>query len=113
MYYRRNYGGVLQSYALFHTLKRLGHDVEIINYKGTDTISSYHPVYILQFFCNKIASLFHSTKANSVKTKPLSKDMLEVFSDFKTTYLHYSEEANQANIASIVNNYDAGYSEGK
>ena len=28
-----NYGAILQSYALQHTLTDMGHDVEIINYK--------------------------------------------------------------------------------
>ena len=32
-YYRKNYGGVLQSYALYHVLQRLGHEVEMIDFR--------------------------------------------------------------------------------
>jgi hypothetical protein len=33
MHYRRNYGGILQSYAMMKVLQGLGHDVEVINFK--------------------------------------------------------------------------------
>ena len=35
MYYKTNYGGVLQSYALYKTLLEMGHDVVIIDYRNS------------------------------------------------------------------------------
>ena len=36
-HYGNNYGGILQCFALLTTLKQLGHDPEIINYRGLPT----------------------------------------------------------------------------
>lgn len=108
MYYRRNYGGVLQSYALFQTLKKQGHDVRIINYKIANSINTYHPIFAIQYLIKKIRTYFSIRRHSStVKTKPLSDELLRNFADFKYRYLQYSEDITQNNLTTVVNQFDA------
>lgn len=108
MYYRRNYGGILQSYALFQILKQIGHDVSIINYKSSNAIGTYHPIFILQYILKKIRGcLFLRKHTSTIRTKSLSEELLQKFTDFKSDYLRYSEDVTQHNLTDIVNKYDA------
>ena len=45
-----NYGAVLQAYCLQETLRRIGFDVEIVDYRNPLIESRMHPFSIIHFF---------------------------------------------------------------
>ena len=108
MYYRRNYGGVLQCYALQQTLKCMGHDVEVINFKY-DSVSNQHVFSKVESLLKKIKTLsFGSkTKRSHIAVRPLPKAHIQAFEDFKKNYMLYSREVGNDTLSTLANQYDA------
>lgn len=104
-YYRRNYGGVLQSYALFHVLCNLGYDVEIIDFRY-DAKSNYS---ISQYLSTIIKRIGSKKRSNSSKKtiRELPSEHVESFNSFKKAYLRYSPVLNNKTIGKYVTKYDA------
>ena len=105
-FYRKNYGGILQSYALFHVLSNLGHDVEIIDFRYNAARN--------QSFWQKVDRLFrkfvHQKKESGkvvVSTRELPKDHVAAFSSFKQKHLKYSPQLTVNTIGQYVQNYEA------
>lgn len=107
MHYRRNYGGILQSYALYNVLKQMGHQVKIIDYKNPNNFFDYHPLHIFPFICNKISALASLNNQERVTTKPLNEEVLAIFREFKKKYLRYTQPVNNKTIENIIDNFDA------
>lgn len=104
-HYSTNYGGVLQSYALFKVLEEMGYNVEIINFVP----ASYNPYRI------NIRNLI--SKENKKKCKNfLKKFIIQLkynkkiymkFEEFRKSNFKLSKRVNEETITSILNNYDA------
>lgn len=54
-YFANNYGATLQCYALYSTLKKCGHEVEIIDYRPKEILNAYHMK--LNIFKDKVQEL--------------------------------------------------------
>ena len=111
MHYRRNYGGILQSYSLYKYFKSLNHDVTIIDYREDTSINNYHIVSIFQEFYKRMQqftkkTFFHNHSLNILPTRPLSNELLQAFQSFKDEYLQYTCPVNNKTIKEIVNIYD-------
>ncbi len=94
-----NYGGILQSFALQESIKRLGVAVEIIDYQCPHFEKQYkkvgeNPIHKIK----KIASAF-------VKNGILKRN-IEGFNRFKKEYLNLSSEYNENNITEANGVYD-------
>lgn len=84
-----NYGAVLQCYALQETLKTLGHEVEIINYRPQYLIKPYK---IFSKERIKSKNIFKSSIkfAREILTIHRRKELQSAFKRFRTTFLHIS-----------------------
>ncbi|MEW4225661.1 polysaccharide pyruvyl transferase family protein [Rossellomorea marisflavi] len=110
-HYSNNYGGVLQSIALYKVLKAKGFNVEIINYVPS-YVNLISPVYEsgLRKNIKKIdakdllpATLF--TRIN-VKRK-YNKSIISKFDSFRAKHSKLSKLTDETNITSILNDYSA------
>ncbi|EPY1511324.1 polysaccharide pyruvyl transferase family protein [Klebsiella quasipneumoniae] len=70
-----NYGAVLQTYALYKTLQKLGHDVYLLDYSPKNLIKSYTLFPKREFYNNFIS---------------YSKAWLSLFLDYSRRYNRYS-----------------------
>ncbi len=96
-HYALNYGAVLQAYATQSLLKRMGHDVEIINYENYKIKSSYEKkVEFSPNPKNTIVSII-VVAFNTIRKRQ--------FKYFIEKYLHLSENVNGANDR-ILSIYD-------
>lgn len=105
-YYRKNYGGILQSYALFQVLKDLGHDVEIIDFRYNASKNQSFRQRIDRW----LKILFRQKKDPGqvdVSTRALPKEHIAAFNRFKQQYLKYSPPLTEKTIGQYVPNYDA------
>ena len=105
-YYRRNYGGILQSYALFRTVQELGYDVEIVDFRY-DAKENFSFLQILKLLKNKF---WGSSKPNGVhKTiiRKLPSEHVEAFMNFKKEFLKLSPVLSNKTIGEYVSKYDA------
>lgn len=102
MNYKKNYGGILQTYGLSEYLKSLGHNVKIINYQNSGK-QSFHSIL------SRIDSLlikFISKKKALIPKENLSKQYLQNFIDFRNDYLDYTEEVNENCISKYNKFFD-------
>lgn len=106
-----NYGGILQCYALQQTLALLGHNVEIINYYGTDRPSLLRRLSAKIATAENITDLFASLKdvfrvARSVSfDKKINDASLRVFDDFRSKYLRISPALTPETIGEYANEH--------
>lgn len=107
MQYRKNYGGILQAYALMKVIESMGYDVEHINFKYSPT-DNVHPLVSMRNSTTKILKAIGLRKVGKVvKTRrELPKEHVEAITHFKQDYLRYSREVGNDNIHEIVNDYD-------
>lgn len=96
-----NYGAVLQCYALQETLRGMGHDVRVINYKQP-FIEEVYSIFNLNRFVKLV--LHHPRFAfrylKNTRTRIITKNN---FTSFVNQHLSLSEECEST---SIPNNYD-------
>lgn len=80
-----NYGAVLQCYALQETIKSMGHEVEVINYRPKYLVNSYKP------FCLR---------------KLLKRDPIETFKNLKMLFLTWDKRCERFNcFESFISQY--------
>lgn len=95
-----NYGAVLQSLALKETIKDLGNECEIINYKCDELEKVASPFYIQSLKPKDIAVFLLQIRMRLIKNKK--------FNDFAVKYLDKSKPVlTPKNIGSISSEYDA------
>ena len=108
-HYSNNFGGVLQSYALYKHLKSIGANVEILNFVPLN----YNNRSILfetgirkNIFKMKIEDIDPKLLANRILIKKrYSKEIIRKFDLFRDS-MEMSEKVNEGNITSVINNYD-------
>lgn len=84
-----NYGALLQAYALFEVLKRMGHDVEMIDYR-TEAIEEHYKYRIIpQIRMNIIKWGYNFLK--NFWLVPLKKRKSEKCEDFRKNFFFMSE----------------------
>ncbi len=96
-----NYGAVLQCYALCNTIKILGHNCEIIDYRCESIENQYSPLYPLK----NSRSLKYSVYVMINKFFPMAKKK-RIFDKFIDKYLDMSESYTKDNICTITKKYD-------
>ena len=105
MHYRRNYGGILQSYAMMKILEELGHEVEVINFKyKSEPKQSY--LNRITSLCNRLFKLSIRNKT-VIEVRQLPPEHIKAFDDFKAKYMHYSLEVRNETIGNVSSLYDA------
>lgn len=105
MYYRRNYGGILQSYALMKVLQGLGHNVEVIDFR----YESQYQQHFINRVISKIKRLLKTSLKNntSISVRQLPQEHIEAFNQFKAKYMTYSNVATNDTIGLIASGYEA------
>lgn len=103
-----NYGAVLQCYALQETLKKLGADVSIINYKQPHIERAYKPKYSIKHII-KLLLLIRITDLkqylSTIKKLFLRKYH---FNKFRKKYLNCTKECKNNNIPQDFDRYIIG-----
>lgn len=95
-----NYGAVLQSLALKETIKSLGNECEIINYKCDELEKVASPFYVKSLHPKDIAVFLLQIKMRLLKNKR--------FDEFAKKYLDKSKPLlTPKNISKIASEYDA------
>lgn len=111
----RNYGGLLQAYALVHVLKRMGVDANQIDYAPSRKNQKGHfikeifrkqglGVFLVKLFKNLISNLYQRF-TNSYYT-PLLKKRFKVMDLFRESIPH-TNECNQYTIEDVCKGIDA------
>lgn len=102
-----NYGAVLQCYALQETLKQIGHDVEVIDYRPQYLLTSYsifnkyrilskNPILMIRFFIREMLLL------------PVRIKRYHAFNEFIETKLNLSHRIMKRDIPSSYDIYIMG-----
>lgn len=105
-FYRRNYGGILQSYAMYYVLLSMGHDVEIIDFRYNSKTNKSFASYLEIIRC-KLNPKKNRINKGSILTRELPQEHLEAFDNFKKKYLKYSPMLNNDTIGESISKYDA------
>lgn len=80
-----NFGAVLQCYALFSTIKKMGHDVEVIDYRPSYLATTKEKFHYYTFINKTPWKVFDRVKSVLQCRKQYRK-----FSDFSQKYLKFS-----------------------
>lgn len=97
-----NYGAVLQCYALQETLKNMGHDVEVIDYRPQYLITPYQRFNIRWFLRKNIFKVIKRI-FREIYLYRIRKNRYNNFNQFITNHFNLSKEI-ENNI--IPDNYD-------
>ena len=105
MYYRRNYGGILQSYAMMKVLQGLGHQVEVIDFR----YESHQSQNLLTHIISKLKRMLkaEAKKNTTISVRQLPQEHIEAFNQFKAKYMTYSNVATNDTIGLIASGYEA------
>lgn len=115
-HFGNNYGGILQCYALQKYLKKIGHDVEIINYKPSNNVAfisrlirKLKTINSLSVFINVLINAVSAKKIQGNNSEILlhKKNILTVFDDFRKDWLCLSDLVNEDTIGNLSQKYDA------
>lgn len=109
-HYSNNYGGVLQSYALYKYLSKEGYNVEIIDFipNNVKLNSIFYEtglrknIFKIDFKDLNPITLF---KRINIKRK-YNKKIIEKFNNFRETYCKLSRSVNENTIHTILNDYN-------
>src|SRR5690554_5653932 len=107
-HYSNNYGGVLQSLALYNIVKDLGYNVEIINYipKNYKPYSRINNFGISKkIFNNKLRDLnltniYHKLRAMN----KYSKSIINKFNAYREEKANYSKRVDENSLETILSN---------
>jgi len=106
LHHHKNYGGLLQSYALYKILEKAGHSPVVIDYRvsvkrlrGKKLSGLLSPA----IYIRKLRALFVKPK----NKRPVSTKLLENFSSFKKSHMKLTSQANDENIGNISKDLDA------
>lgn len=107
-HYSNNYGGVLQCYALQETIKKMGYDVEVIDYVP----SSYDANNIFSGlglsknpFKNKNINILDILRIIKIKKKN-NKKITNRFDHFRVNNMNLSNKVDENLLDSIIDKYD-------
>lgn len=107
-HYSNNYGGVLQCYALQETIKKMGHDVDVINFVP----SSYDANGIFSSlglsknpFKNKNMNISDILKVVKIKKKN-NRKITNKFEKFRENYMNLSNKVDESSLDSIIDKYN-------
>lgn len=97
-----NFGAVLQCYALFATIKSLGYNVEVIDYKPS-YLASMRETYKRHTFINRTPWLLFD-RIKSIKN---SQKFYDLFHDFIRREITLSQSCfNPVNLKQVIKGYD-------
>lgn len=97
-----NFGAVLQCYALQETLKEMGHEVEIINYRPQYLASPQPKITLRTFICKNPFKLYETIAF----LFPILKRKYKLYTNFERNYYHLSEVIkNKEQFCNLVNKY--------
>src|SRR5690554_2204904 len=115
MKYRRNYGGILQCLALQNTLRKMGHEVEVIQfwpslkvgflYKVVGFVSSYRSIY--QILLGLKEHFVKFRKPNTQRSNTFLEQLVKENRKFISTYINYTKEVDEYSISQVANDYEA------
>jgi len=103
-----NYGAVLQCYALQETLKKLGADVSIINYKQPHIERAYKPKYSVKHIIKLILLFKFSTLKQYLSNIKKLFCRQYNFNKFRNKNLNCTKECNEDNIPQNFDRYIIG-----
>lgn len=99
----QNFGAVLQSYALQETLKEMGTEVEILNYRPQYLASSLPKITLNTFKCKNPFKLYKRI----TYLIPALKAKYHLYTNFENNYYNLSEKINSPNqFHNIINKYN-------
>lgn len=110
-HYSINYGGVLQAQALYLTLRKLGYDVQIIDYQPEG--EQIHKLSISNLGIRKsdfkkIGTIQYKQILNRLYTYiKYNKKVVNKFKQFLSDNCELSPKINQTSIVNLLSNYDA------
>lgn len=113
--YIRNYGSVLQSLATFIALKKLGFDVDVVNYKDYPSAKEKIEIFIrlklpmikdtsfiLKKLRNKLSTLYDKDYSQIVNKRN------DIFDDYVKKHFSFTKKCtNKEEVQSLVASYDA------
>lgn len=107
MQYRKNYGGILQAYALMKVIESMGYDVEQIDFR----YNSKENIHWVNRFRNLVASVpkaigLRRPQKHIKAHRELPQEHVEAFARFKKDNIWYSRVVYNDTINEIVNEYD-------
>lgn len=103
-----NYGAVLQCYALQETLKKLGADVSIINYKQPRIERAYKPTFSIKHIIKLIILFRLAALKQYLSTIKKLYCRRYHFNKFRKKYLNCTKECNSNNIPQDFDRYIIG-----
>lgn len=104
-----NYGGILQCYALQQVLKKLGHTVEVIDYRHNDNRGLVRKLYSKYSTADNIGGFLSSLSDFICKhrTVPFDKALndasIKEFDEFRSMYLNISKPLDSNTIGDYAN----------
>lgn len=102
-----NYGAVLQCYALQETLKSMGHDVEVIDYRPKYLILPYKR-FNIKWFCRKNLIKILKRISSEIKLYHTRRNRYNNFNNFITKRLNLSSKIANNFIPDIYDIYIIG-----
>lgn len=100
-----NYGAVLQCYALQEVLKKMGHEVYIIDYVDARTKGVYEP---LSLYSIRRLPLHLRSVCHYLKSAPIRLRKKIIFERFAKNFLNITKKCNRYNLPQSINSYIIG-----
>lgn len=100
-----NYGAILQCYALSETLKQMGHDVKVIEYKQPFLEAINRP-FVIKEFISRLANLRSFCRYIKQYKSRLVSD--RVYEGFKSTYLNCTQPCDAKHMPTYFDLYIIG-----
>jgi hypothetical protein len=106
LHHYKNYGGLLQNYALYKSIQNIGHTPVVIDYRVSGkrlrakTLSSLLSPSI---YIRKLRTVFVKPK----NKRAVSEKLLSSFYEFKKNYMCFTNKADDDNIGQITKEMDA------
>ena len=104
-----NYGGLLQEYALFKTLQKLGYDVEVVDYNLSSELNTFSYKRSLKYLTpDKILKKVQKKvlKKKVVESTIPNKSSRELFAQFRDAYITFSEKCSYRDLKQLNEEYD-------
>lgn len=113
-HYSNNYGGVLQTAALYNTVKNLGYDVEVIDYVPSNfmPVTGINYLNLLKSEVKKILkgkTNFHGIAEIPKRISIINKyggSIDQKFSDFRAKTMNLSRQVDENSLPSMLNDYE-------
>lgn len=110
LHYGANYGGTLQCLALYNILKRAGNEVEVIDFQPRVVAPFYLRILYSLMLIRSVKDLISLLLPHKgTKHKSVSRQLVQVFDEFRRKHLILSESCNEYTISHVSQKYDAIY----